>query len=182
MSEQSAWALYRAIGDAMTGYLDHVPDDETMGGVRIDGDLDVVALAAAIEQAGAEHRQRMRDLVGKTPWGGGYLASEDDLGDERFGWEPLLEEWLAEHNAALRRARSELEALERVADGSMFGLFRVRMTSHGEGAPIADREMRAVPRVGDYVNAASGELIVDEVHWNTDPSMPCDVVLFMVSP
>ena len=176
--------LYESVRDACSGYVDNVPEGEPVeGGAVVDGDVDFGAVAAAVRAAGAEHRARMRELTGKTPFGAGagYLASED--ADEVDLFDASVEEWLATLNEILRRTKGELEALERASDGSMFGLYRVRMTGHGAGpAETIDREMRAVPRVGDYVNAASGELVVDEVHWNFDPRIPCDVILFMVSP
>lgn len=60
--------------------------------------------------------------------------------------------------------------------------YRVRCTSYGAGAPIADRLMPSIPRLGDLLNEASGELRVDEVHWNFDPAIPADVVLMLISP
>lgn len=68
-------------------------------------------------------------------------------------------------------------------DQSDTGQFRVRMTAHGDsGVPIADRNMNAVPCAGDLINSADGTLRVDEVAWNFDPEIPCDIVLFIVSP
>lgn len=60
--------------------------------------------------------------------------------------------------------------------------FRVRMTGETGEAPYADRELWAVPAIGDHINGADGTLQVYERYWNFDPALPFDVALILDTP